>query len=120
MSGVPALLGALGADVGAQAGFGGLPAILGPLLVWQFRQKDDPFAAQHGLNALNFNLTILTLAFGLTLFTTLTWGIGALIAVPAAIVLVATWLVCSAVATSKAAKGLSYRYPLTFRFVRNP
>ena len=119
MSGVPALFGALGADVGARAGLGGLPAILGPLLIWQMRQKDDRFAAQHGLNALNFNLTVLTLAFGLTLFTTLTWGIGALIAAPVGIVLVVGWLLCSAIATSRAWKGQSYRYPLAFRFARS-
>jgi uncharacterized Tic20 family protein len=121
MSGVPALFGVLGAggDVAARAGLGGLPAILGPLLIWQWRQKDNPFSAQHGLNALNFNLSVLTYAFGLMLFTTLTWGIGALIAVPVGIALVGGWLVCSAVATSKAAKGLPYRYPLAIRFVRN-
>jgi uncharacterized Tic20 family protein len=119
MSGIPALFGALGADVGARAGLGGLPAILGPLLIWQMRQKDDPFSAQHALNALNFNLTVLTLAFGLTLFTTLTWGVGALIAVPVGIALVVGWLVCSAIATSRAWKGQTYRYPLAFRFARN-
>jgi uncharacterized Tic20 family protein len=119
MSGVPALFGVLGADVGARAGLGGLPAILGPLLIWQWRQKDDPFAAQHALNALNFNLTVLTLAFGLMLFTTLTWGIGAIFAVPAGIALVAVWIVCSALATSKAGKGRPYRYPFALRFVRN-
>lgn len=120
MSGLPLLFGIFGGDVGARAGLGGLPAILGPLLIWQWRQKDDPFAAGHGLGALNFNLSILTLAFGLMLFTTLTWGIGALVAVPVGLALVAGWLVCSAVAASKAAKGLSYRYPLAIRFVRNP
>ena len=111
---------AIGAHLSALAGgfLGGLPAFLGPLVVWLVRKDVDPYAAAHGRAALNFNLSVLVYAAALVVLTLVTFGVGALLTVPAGIALGLGWLVLSIVGTVKAANDQVYRYPLTIRFVR--
>jgi uncharacterized Tic20 family protein len=118
--GEDARLWAVGAHVSAIAGgfLGGLPAFLGPLIVWLVRKDNDPYAAAHGRNALNFNLSVLLYTGLLILFTIITLGLGALLTVPLWGLLGVIWLVLSIVATIKAAKDELYHYPLTIPFVR--
>lgn len=115
-----ARLWAVGAHVSAIAGgfLGGLPAFLGPLIVWLVRKDTDPYAAAHGRNALNFNLSVLLYTGILIVFTIVTLGLGALLTVPLWGLLGVIWLVLSIVATVKAANDELYRYPLTIPFVR--
>jgi len=111
---------AIGAHLSALAGgfLGGLPAFLGPLVVWLIRKDVDPYAAAHGRNALNFNLSVLVYAAVLIVLTAITFGLGVLLTLPAGIALAVGWLVFSIVGMVKAANDQVYRYPLTIPFVR--
>jgi uncharacterized Tic20 family protein len=92
---------------------GGLPAFVGPLVVWQGRREMDPFAAAHGLEALNFNITALIVGFVGAILTVLTIGI-ALIPLAVLGVLYLVWSVQGAIAASN---GQPYRYPASIRLV---
>ena len=84
--------------------------LIGPLVVWQLK-KDNPFVADQGKEALNFQITVsvavcvcllLTLVFiGLLLLPVI--GIGA--------------LVLAVIAGMKANEGEAYRYPFTIRLI---
>ena len=85
--------------------------------------------AAHAREALNFNFSMFlyaaiaaVIAFVLVGTTVLTLGLGAILTVPAGILLAIVigavalmWLVCSLVAASRAWNGQPYRYPLTLR-----
>lgn len=90
--------------------FVGIPAFLGPLVVWLIR-KDDPFAADQAKEALNFNLSILIYLILSGLAILLLVG---LILLP--IVLIG-WFVLTIVAAVNASNSVAYRYPLTIRFI---
>ena len=111
---------AIGAHLSALAGgfLGGLPAFLGPLVVWLIRKDVDPYSAAHGRNALNFNLSVLVYAAALIVLTVISFGLGVLLTLPAGIALAVGWLVFSIVGMVKAANDQVYRYPLTIPFVR--
>jgi uncharacterized Tic20 family protein len=97
---------------------GGLPAFLGPLVVWLVRKDDDAWSAGHGRDALNFNLSVLCYGFALGLLAIVTLGIGLLIAVPGWIFLALAWFALTIVGTIKAADDKAFKYPLTIRFVK--
>jgi uncharacterized Tic20 family protein len=111
---------AIGAHVSALAGgfLGGVPAFLGPLIVWLVHKDTDPYAAGHGRDALNFNLSVLLYGVGLVVLSLFTFGLGLLVAIPAGLALIAAWLVFSIVGAVKAANDESYHYPLAIQFVR--
>jgi len=110
---------ALGAHVSALVGglLGGLPAFVGPLVVWLTRRDTDPFAAEHGREALNFNLSVALYAIVLIGLTVLTLGFGLILSLPLGIGLGGYWLVASIVAAVRAGNGEPFRYPLTIPFV---
>ena len=90
--------------------FIGIPAFIGPLVVWLIR-KDDPYAADQAREALNFNLSILI--YLILSFLAIILLVG-LILIP--LVLIA-WFVLTIVAAVNASNGTTYRYPFTIRFV---
>ena len=111
--------------------FAGFAGVLAATVVYLVKRGDSPFASEHALEALNFNLSMFIYAcaamvIGVVLVgaTVLTLGIGLLVTAPAGLVLVLAmiaiavmWLVCSIVATIKAWNGEHYRYPFTLRLV---
>lgn len=111
---------AMGAHLSAIAGgfLGGVPAFLGPLVVWLVRKDQDDFAAGHGRAALNFNLSVLLYAAVLVVFTVVTFGLGALLAAPVGAGLGLAWLVLSILGAVRASHDQPFRYPLTIPFVR--
>lgn len=109
-----ALLGHLSALSAFITGFG---CVLGPLIVWLVKRDSLPFAADQAKEALNFNITMLIAAFGLFMLTFITFGIGALLTVPLALILFVAWLVFTIIAAINANNGTRYRYPLTLRLV---
>lgn len=113
---------AVGAHAGALVGAvaGGLPAFVAPLVVWLVRKDTDPFAAQHGRNALNFNLSVLAYGFGLAMLTGLTFGLTALVTVPAFLLGAFGWFVLTLVGAAKAAANEPFHYPFTIPFVGGP
>lgn len=111
---------ATGAHLGALVGgfAGGLPAFVPPLVVWLARKDTDPFAAEHGKAALNFNLSVLLYALALGLLTIVTLGLGIIVALPAGAILAVAWFGLSIHGAIKAANREPYAYPLTIPFVR--
>ncbi len=96
----------------------GLGCVIGPLIVWLIKRETMPFAADQAREALNFNITAIIVALGLGLFTLITFGIGALLTVPAACLLFVGWFVLTIVAGVKANNGEQYRYPFAIRLIK--
>ena len=129
---------AAGAHVGALVAafltswMAGVAGALAALVVWLIVRDRHPFAAEHAKEAFNFNLSMFIYAcaasvIGLLLIggTVLTLGIGALVTIPAGIVLMLVWLglaiawlVLTIIAAIKAYDGEMYRYPLTIRLLK--
>jgi len=111
---------AIGAHVSAIVGgfLGGIPAFLGPLVVWLLRKDEDGFAAGHARAALNFNLSMLAYAAALVVFSFITFGVGLLLAAPAGAVLGVLWLVFSIMGAIRASNDQPFRYPLSIPFVK--
>jgi uncharacterized Tic20 family protein len=111
--------------------FAGVAGTLAALAVWMLVRDKSAFASAHAREAANFNLSMFLYAcaagvVGIVLVgaTVLTLGIGALVTIPAGILLLCvvaaialTWLACSIIAAFKAWDGKPYRYPLTMRLL---
>lgn len=109
----------------------GVAGVLAALTVWLLKRDESSFVAEHALEALNFNLSMLiyacvALAIGVALVgvTVLTLGIGLLLTLPAGLLLLLAiaaiavlWLVCSIVAMTRAWDGQPYRYPFSIRLI---
>jgi uncharacterized protein len=108
-----ALLGILFTSV-----FGGWGSFIGPLIIWLVKKDTLPFAANHAKEALNFNIMVAAIFLLMTVFTIITFGIGALLAVPVSIVVGIVALVFTIVAAMKANDGLGYRYPVNIRIIK--
>ena len=96
---------------------GGWGCFIGPLVIWLVKKDTMPFVNDQGKEALNFNITVAIAFVVLLLLTIMTFGIGALIAVPLWIIIGIAWLVFTIIAAIKANEGVSYRYPFTLRLI---
>jgi len=99
-------------------------------VVYLAKRDDDAFVAAHAREALNFHLSmclyacaIVVAAIGLLGATVVTLGIGAIVTLPAGLMLAAAacglallWLISSIVAAVRALDGEHYVHPLTIRF----
>ena len=108
------------------AGFAGM---LAAGIIYLSKRDDSAFIAAHAREAFNFNLSMFiyaavacAIAVVLVGATLLTLGIGAIVTLPAGLLLLAVlvvialmWLVCSVIAVLRAWNGEAYRYPLTLR-----
>lgn len=106
----------MGAHLSALAGalLGGLPAFLGPLVVWLIRRDArDAFATEHARQALNFNLSMIIYVVAAGIVTVFTLGLALLIVAPLAVLAFIAYLVVTIRATMAASAGRAYRYPLT-------
>ena len=74
------------------------------------------FVELHAKEAFNFNLSMFLYMLIAYVLAFVTLGIGLLVILPVGLVFVVVWLVCSIKAAMRANDGLTYRYPLTFRF----
>ena len=111
---------AMGAHLSALAGvlLGGLPAFLGPLVVWLLRRDaGDPFATEHAREALNFNLSVIIYVVAAVVVTVFTLGLALLVVAPLALIAAIGYLVVTIRATMAASRGDLYTYPLTIRLV---
>lgn len=91
--------------------FLGIPAVIGPLVVWLIKRDEDPFIDYNGKEALNFNISFLI--YGIVAVILIILLIG-LILLPIVFIV---WLVLVIVAAVKTSNGDYYRYPLTIRFL---
>lgn len=109
----------------------GVAGMLAGLAIYILKKNDSAFVAEHAREAFNFNLTMFLLACALVIVgavlvgaTVLTLGLGAIVTLPAglllavlAVAVAVSWLVCSAIASIKAWNGETYRYPFTLRLL---
>lgn len=90
--------------------FFGIPALVGPLVMWLLR-RDDPWTEYHAKEALNFNISFLI--YGVVAALSIVLLVG-LILLPAVVI---TWFVLVIRAAVRTSAGEYYRYPMTMRFV---
>jgi len=98
--------------------FGGWGTFIGPLIIWLIKKDTMPFAASQAKEALNFNITVSAIFLMLLILTIITFGIGALLAVPVMLVVGIAALVFTIIAAVKANEGIEYRYPVSVRIIK--
>jgi uncharacterized protein len=116
-----ALLAHLSILVGGLVTFGwaaSFGSFIGPLIIWLIQKDKMPFVADQAKEALNFGITLTLACFVLLLLTIFSLGIGALITIPAFVVIGIAALVLVIIAAIKANEGVAYRYPITLRLVK--
>ena len=90
--------------------FLGIPAVVGPLVLWLIN-RDKPLIEPQAREALNFNISFLL--YGIVAGFLIIFLVGLLL-LPVVFV---TWFVLVIVAAVKTSRGEHYRYPMTLRFV---
>jgi uncharacterized Tic20 family protein len=98
--------------------FAGLGCFIGPLVIWLVKKDTMPFVDDQAKEALNFNITLAIVGLVLLLLTLVTFGFGALLAVPVGILVGIAWLVLTIIAAVKANEGERYRYPFALRLIK--
>jgi len=95
--------------------------LIAPLLVMLVK-NDSPFVRAHAVESLNFQISVLIysivgsiVGFLVVLFT---FGLALIIVIPLVIIVLLVLLVLVIIATTKAANGEYYEYPLTIRLVK--
>ncbi len=103
----------------------GFLGLIGSIIMWRIKADESPFYDDHGRETVNFQISLLIYLFGggliLGLFTLITFGLGAIIAVPLMILgtlfLIVIRLVGCIRGSIAANKGEYYRYPMCMRFL---
>lgn len=89
--------------------------LLGPILIHYLKGKEQPFSAYHGLEGINFGISLLIYYTASWILTTVTLGI----ATPLVFAVSVFHLVVAIIAAVKANNGEWYRLPLTIRFLKS-
>lgn len=89
-----------------------LGTILGPLVMWLIKKDQSAFVNDQGKEAINFQISILIYLIVSLILIFVLIGILLLIAVGI------FWLVMVIIASIRANEGMTYRYPLTIRFLK--
>ncbi|WP_439850207.1 DUF4870 domain-containing protein [Pseudomonas syringae] len=111
-----AMLCHLSALLGMLFPFGNL---LGPLILWQMKKKVDPFIDSQGKEALNFQITVsIATIVCIFLMGLVGFWFGQLVLGGLYRVLPFVALALAVIAAVKAYKGVSFRYPLTWRPIK--
>jgi uncharacterized Tic20 family protein len=121
------------AFVGLAVPFGNIVA---PLLVWMFKRDQMPFVREHGRESLNFQISYSVYASVIAAVSLCLFLLGALALGPQRrgdtpplflfapfCLLIPLWLgqlVLMMIASLRAYQGRPWRYPLTFRLVKDP
>ena len=100
---------------GAWFGWG---CFIGPLIIWLVKKDTMPFVDDQAKEALNLNITVAIIGVALLVLTLITFGLGALLALPIGVVVGVGWLVCTILAAIRANEGVQYRYPFTLRLIK--
>ena len=100
---------------GWAASFG---SFVGPLFIYLMQRDKMPFVADQAKEALNFGITLTIACFVLLMLTIFSLGIGALITIPAFVIIGFASLILVIMAAIKANEGVAYRYPITLRLVK--
>lgn len=97
---------------------GGAGCFLGPLIIWLVKKDTMPFVADQAKEALNFNIIVAIVMFGLMLLTFISFFILSIVTIPLMIVVGLGALVLVIIAAIKANEGVAYRYPFNIRFIK--
>jgi uncharacterized protein len=108
---------ALAAHVGTFVAAWFAMGFIAPLVIMLVKGNDSAYVRRHAVESLNFQITLLIYIVVGFVVTLVTFGLGALVVVPVAIVVAVFALVVIILATVKAANGEQYRYPLCLRLV---
>ena len=102
------LFGHISAFAGTLVPFGN---IIAPLIIWQTKKNELPFASREAKESLNFqiSLTIYTLVAGLSMFVLIGFILTPLI--------ILAGIIFTIIGGLKANNGVAYRYPLTLRLI---
>lgn len=90
-----------------------LGLVLGPLIVWLLKRKESRFIDEQGKRAVNFQLTILIIAFVIGLLSTIIRPL-----LPIAFMVGLAALIFAAMAGVSIYNGKDYRYPFSFTFMK--
>lgn len=88
-----------------------LANLLAPLVIWQMKKEDMPFAAEQAKEALNFQITVTIAAIICGVLTVVLIGFLLLPLLGLAAV------IFTIIAGIKANEGVAYRYPFTLRLI---
>ncbi len=83
--------------------------IIGPLIIWQIRKNDMPFAASQGREALNFQITVAIAFLVCFLLSFIGFLLMPIVGIGA--------LVLAIIAAIQANQGVDYKYPINWRLV---
>ncbi len=105
---------ALFAHLSSFLGWIGLPLanIIAPLVIWQIKKDEMPFAASQAKECLNFQITMTLFSIISAILCLIFIGIIGLIAI------VIIDIVFTIIAAIKANDGIAYRYPFTMRLIQ--
>lgn len=89
-----------------------LASIIAPLIIWQIKKDDMPFASDQSKECLNFQISMLIYIIISGILTLILIGFAFLV------ILYVMNIILTIIAAIKANEGVSYRYPLTMRFIK--
>ena len=98
--------------------FAPMAAVVGPVLIREWKRKEDPEVDWHAKEALNFQLNVIPAA--ILLFVTCLMASACPLLLPALIglpILLIAATMYAVIAAMKASEGKRYRYPFIYRFV---
>ena len=90
-----------------------LGIVLGPLIVWFLKRGDSKFLYDQGRNAINFQLTILSISFVLVIFSVLLRPL-----VIVAVLVGISGLIFAGIAAMKAKEHITFRYPFSLKLIK--
>ena len=96
---------------------GSVGFFIGPLVIWLMKKDTMPFVNDQAKEALNFAITVSIVCLALLLLTIMSLGLGALITIPAMVIIGFGSLILVIMAAMKANEGVTYRYPFAFRLI---
>lgn len=95
-----------------------LTGFIGPLILWLVKKDQSRFVDFHGREALNFQITLFLVMFGLSMVAmVLMFVFIGILLIPVIMVLAILALVAEILAAVAAQKGEWYHYPCCIRFV---
>ena len=105
---------AMFAHLSSFLGWIGIPLanIIAPLVIWQMKKEEMPFASQQAKECLNFQISMTIYALVCAVLCLIMIGLLGLLA------LLVIEVVYTIIAAIKANEGVAYRYPLTIRFIK--
>ncbi len=94
--------------------------ILGPMIIWQLKKDEIKAVEENGRAALNFQLFVTALAFGIMALSMILMivFIGPIVGMLGYLGLIAFTVYYTAMAAMAAYKGEHFKYPYTYEFVK--